>query len=62
MVRKKACKNCKMFVEENECPNCKGNKFSTIWQGRIFIIDPSKSMIAKKIESEAKGEYALKVV
>lgn len=60
MVKKKCCKKCKIFVDGNECPICKGNKFSTNWQGRIFVADAAKSEIAKKIGIEVKGEYALK--
>ena len=60
-MKKKACKKCKIFVEGNECPICKGNKFSTNWQGRINVIDPENSDIAKKIEIKVKGEYAIKV-
>ena len=50
-----------MFVEGSECPNCHGNQFSTNWQGRINILDPEKSEIAKKIGIKVKGEYAIKV-
>ncbi|MBL7055879.1 DNA-directed RNA polymerase subunit E'' [Candidatus Woesearchaeota archaeon] len=60
-MKKKACKKCKYFVDGNECPVCKGNQFSTNWQGRLHILDSSKSEIAKKIGSEEKGEYAIKV-
>ncbi|MAG07855.1 DNA-directed RNA polymerase subunit E'' [Candidatus Woesearchaeota archaeon] len=58
---KKICKNCKMFVESNECPVCKGNQFANNWQGRIFIADANKSMIAEKLGIKVKGEYAIKV-
>ena len=61
MVKRKVCKKCKMFVDGNECPNCKSNQFSTNWQGRITITDPEKSEIAKKIGIKVKGEYAIKV-
>ncbi len=61
MAKKKACKQCKIFVEGNECPICKGRQFTTNWQGRINILDPEKSDIAKKIEIKVKGEYAIKV-
>lgn len=60
-MAKKVCKNCRLFVDGNECPLCKGNKFSTSWQGRINIIDANKSEIAKKIDVKSKGEYVLKV-
>jgi len=60
-MKKKACKHCKFFVEGDVCPVCKNNQFSTVWQGRIYIVDPKKSDIAQKIGIEVKGEYALKV-
>ncbi len=59
-MTKKVCKSCKLVVEGNECPICHGNQFTTNWQGRLFILDPNKSMIAEKISCKAKGEYAIK--
>ena len=50
-----------MFVEGSECQVCKSNQFSTNWQGRLYIVDPVKSMVAQKIEIKTKGEYAIKV-
>lgn len=61
MSKKKVCKKCKIFVEGNDCPICKGNKFSTSWQGRVYVIDPNKSEIAQKVGLPIKGEYAIKV-
>jgi len=58
---KKACKKCKIFVEGNECPICKGSDFVTNWKGRIYIIDEQKSAIAKKVGLPVKGEYAIKI-
>ncbi|NQU79273.1 DNA-directed RNA polymerase subunit E'' [Candidatus Woesearchaeota archaeon] len=60
MAKKKCCKKCKIFVDGNECPICKENKFSTNWQGRIFISDVKKSCVSDKIGISIKGEYALK--
>ncbi len=60
-MKKKVCKRCKMFVEGSECQVCKTNQFSTSWQGRINIIDPTKSMVAEKVGLKSKGEYAIKV-
>ncbi|MEA3378500.1 MAG: transcription elongation factor subunit Spt4 [Nanoarchaeota archaeon] len=58
---RKVCKKCKLFVEGNECPLCKGKQFSDSWKGRIIITDPLKSEIAKVLGITAKGEYAIKV-
>ena len=60
-MKKKVCKKCKIFVEGDACPICKGNQFSTNWQGRLNILDAGRSIIAKKIGLESKGEYAIKV-
>jgi DNA-directed RNA polymerase subunit E" len=61
MAKRKACTSCKMFVEEDTCPNCKGNQFSTNWQGHMFIGNASKSLIAQKLNVSMAGEYAIKV-
>lgn len=61
MVKKKACKRCKMFIEQDTCPTCGTSSFSTSWQGRLLITDPEHSMIAQKVCITTKGEYAIKV-
>ena len=60
-MKRKVCKKCKLFVDENICPRCKGDQFSTNWQGRIAIIDVAKSKIAAKLGITERGEYAIKV-
>lgn len=60
MAKKKACKNCKIFVDGGECPVCKGTNFSTSWHGRIHVLDVNKSDIGQKIGAPVKGEYAIK--
>ena len=60
-MRKKVCKQCKIFVEEKVCPICKGTQFTTTWKGRIHILNANKSLIAKKMGIEVKGEYGIKV-
>ena len=61
MGKKKACKKCKLFVEGDACPICKGNNFTNSWQGRFYVSDAENSMIGNKIGVEVKGEYAIKV-
>ena len=58
---KKVCKKCRLFVEGQECPICKGSNFTETWKGRINVTDAEKSEIAKKIGITIKGEYAIKV-
>ena len=61
MTKKKACKQCKIFVKGDECPICKGTQFVINWKGRIYIVDPKNSTIAKNVGMEEAGEYAIKV-
>jgi RNA polymerase subunit RPABC4/transcription elongation factor Spt4 len=50
-----------MFVEGGQCLSCKSESFTDNWQGRIFVSDVAKSVIAEKINVTVKGEYAIKV-
>ena len=61
VAKKKVCKRCRLFVDGSECPLCKTNQFSTLWQGRLNVLDANKSSIANKVEITANGEYAIKV-
>ncbi|MAE13169.1 DNA-directed RNA polymerase subunit E'' [Candidatus Woesearchaeota archaeon] len=60
-MKKKACKNCKIFVEGDKCTICGRQNFSTNWQGRIFITNQENSEIGQKMGLEKQGEYAIKV-
>ncbi|MBI4152793.1 DNA-directed RNA polymerase, subunit E'' [Candidatus Woesearchaeota archaeon] len=61
MTKKKACKRCKLFVEDDVCPTCATSSFTTSWQGRLFIADPENSLVAKQVGITTKGEYAIKI-
>lgn len=61
MAKEKVCKKCKIFVDGQQCPICKGNQFSTVYQGKINILDAKKSYVADKMEIKEKGRYVIKV-
>lgn len=61
ILKKKVCKDCKIFVDGNHCPICKKESFSMNWQGRINFLSTKESMIAHRMDVEKKGEYAIKV-
>jgi len=61
MAKKEACRRCKLFVDGDTCPSCGSTMFTTTWQGRLYVVDVAKSMIAEKIGVKMKGEYAIKV-
>ena len=58
---KKVCRQCRIFIEEGNCPICNNADFATTWQGRISVIDADKSTIAKKAGVSREGDYAIKV-
>ena len=60
-MKKKVCKQCKRFYEENQCPVCKSNQIAGGWQGRLNILNSEQSLIAKQMKIEHNGEYAIKV-
>lgn len=57
---RKACKNCRAFVTGDICKNCNSTDFSDNSKGRITILDPENSEIAKKLNITKKGEYAIR--
>jgi len=56
----KACKACHLLTEENACPSC-GQGTSKNWSGLLTIMDPAASELAKTMNIQKPGTYALKV-
>jgi len=63
MAKKLASKITKEIFNENEIKEKKLNKgeFTPSWKGRVYILDPEKAQIAKKMGITKAGEYAIKV-
>lgn len=61
MTKQKACKICKKIYEENKCPACESKESTDNFKGRIVVLNPEKSEIAKKINIKEKGNFAIKV-
>ncbi|MCH8905608.1 MAG: DNA-directed RNA polymerase, subunit E'' [Candidatus Heimdallarchaeota archaeon] len=60
----KACRNCHFIIQnksDNRCPNCNSTDLSDDHGGVVIIIDPEKSEIAKKLQVNKPGQYALRV-
>lgn len=57
-----ACKNCRYIVETKEkvCPKCQG-ELSEKYAGMIVVLDPEHSEVAKLVELNVKGKYAIRV-
>ena len=57
----RACRNCKIIIEENVCPICKGTDLSDDYSGLLIVIDPEGSQMAQKMDIKEEGRYALKI-
>ena len=58
-----ACAECHLVLDDGveQCPRCPSAPVSTDHQGYVIIINPNRSDIAKKLEVDRPGKYALKV-
>ena len=58
---KKACRKCRILVEGDECPICHSKDLTENWKGRVYIVDPTASEVAKIAEINMKGDFAIKL-
>ena len=61
MAKEKACKNCKLIYEGENCPSCGKKEVSDSFKGKVEIIDTEKYELAKKLKVHKKGIYAIKL-
>lgn len=59
-MTKRACKICKRILKTSMCPACKTNETTTSFQGVVVIFD-IQSEIAKRLNIETPGRYAVRV-
>ena len=60
MAKDKACKNCKTVYLGDKCPKCASRESTETWKGRVIIMNPEQSEVAKKMKIKDKGIYAIK--
>jgi DNA-directed RNA polymerase subunit E" len=59
--QQKVCRQCHRVVDGEACVICGSTNLSEDWAGYLVIIDPERSDIAKKMNIDLPGRYALKV-
>ena len=59
-MKQKACKVCSNIYEGDKCPKCGSKEHTESFKGRISVINPEKSDIAKKMNIKDKGNFAIK--
>ena len=60
-MKQKACKVCKRIYDGSKCPDCESKESTEGFKGRIAVLNPEKSEIAKKLNISKKGNFAIKV-
>jgi len=60
-MSEKACRNCKLISRESRCPNCNSSDLSDDFSGFVIILDAKESEIAKIMNIEKNGKYALRI-
>jgi len=61
MAVQKACKQCKMIYEGSKCPSCEYEEGSENFKGKVVVVNPEQSEIAKNMKINKKGSYAVKL-
>ena len=60
MAKQRACKECKTIFDGDRCPKCASQEFTESWKGKIVILNPQESELARKVKINEKGTYAIK--
>lgn len=61
MPKSRACKICNTIFEQGEkCSKCESKETTESFKGRIAVLNPEKSEIAKKLKLKEKGNFAIK--
>ena len=58
-----ACGECHLVLSDgvDQCPRHPSSRVSSDWNGYVIIMQPNRSEIAKRLQVELPGKYALKV-
>ena len=60
MAKEKACKACKMVYEGPKCPSCSSTESTDSFKGKVAVLNPEESEIAKVLKLEKKGTFSLR--
>ncbi|MCH7568629.1 MAG: DNA-directed RNA polymerase subunit E'' [Nanoarchaeota archaeon] len=61
MAKEKACKNCRIIYEGTKCPVCGSSEKMDSFKGKINVLIPEQSEIAKNLGIKEKGRFAIKL-
>lgn len=57
----KACRQCRTIYEGRECPACGSAEFLDSYKGKIIVVNPEQSEVAKTLGLTKKGVFAIRL-
>ena len=60
VTKEQACKKCRNVFEGSKCPKCGSDEYTDSFKGKVVILKPEESEIAKNLKIKEKGTYAIK--
>jgi DNA-directed RNA polymerase subunit E" len=60
-VKERACKTCHLITTKEMCLKCHTHTLSDDFSGIIIVLDPKNSELAKRLNFDVAGKYALRV-
>ena len=60
MAKEKACKICRAIYEGSKCTSCGASESTDSFKGKVAVLNPEDSEIAKKLKLEKKGNFSLR--
>jgi len=62
VARLRACRRDKALTDGDSCPVCGSTDLTPNWEGVVAVIDPVRSVLAKRLAISRSGMYALRVL
>ncbi|MEI6731582.1 MAG: transcription elongation factor subunit Spt4 [archaeon] len=60
-MAEKSCKQCRTIFEGQKCTQCGSTEFVDKFKGRVAVLNPDESVIAKNLNIKKKGHYSIKL-
>jgi len=60
-MAEKVCRKCMRLIVSDKCEICESTDLAEEWFGLLVVVDPLKSVIAKRMNYTLADRYALKV-
>lgn len=61
MAAEKACKECKTVYSGSKCPKCGSTESVDSFKGKVVILKPEQSEIAKNLNLKEEGQFAVRL-